>query len=174
MFLIDFDEMTIFRREVDESEIVDRYKSFEDFKEGFSLKNCILSVEVDGVDFDFLLRLGEGEVAFVFFNSAAPKKNEIKVPVFSSKGISSGLKSTKIYVSDPFMHISGENRCFWYLSSNKIDSQEIIKKILCHLFDLIKIKRILFWGSSGGGCQLCYILIFLKIHWHWLMRLLLL
>nr|WP_321272639.1 hypothetical protein [Alcaligenes faecalis] len=143
--------MAIFKRDLADYKDIVSYSSISEFIENFTLRSCLLSIKIDGIYFDFLIKMGESKNAFVFFNSAVPEKEIIKTPVFTAQKISSELVSNKIYVSDPFIDISGDMRCFWYLSSKKINSQRIIEDVLRHLFFLMNAERLVFWGSSGGG-----------------------
>lgn len=143
--------MTVFQRNLEEYGVVFAYESFDEFVQNFKFQDCLLSVVVDGLCFDFLIKPGELKNAFVLFNSAVPEKDFVKTPIFTARKILSDLKSSKIYVSDPFINITDGFRCFWYLSSKKVDVQNIIKNILSHLFYLMEAERIVFWGSSGGG-----------------------
>lgn len=143
--------MTVFKRSIEEYPVVCAYQSFEEFVSDFKYQDCLLSVLVEGVCFDFLIKTGELKNTFVVFNSAVPDKEFVKTPIFTSRKLLSDLKSHKIHVSDPFIDLSDGFRCFWYLSSKKIDVQNIIKNILSHLFFLMDAERVVFWGSSGGG-----------------------
>src|SRR5690606_12858701 len=143
--------MTVFKRSIEEYPVVCAYQSFEEFVSDFKYQDCLLSVLVEGVCFDFLIKTGELKNTFVVFNSAVPDKEFVKTPIFTSRKLLSDLKSHRIHVSDPFIDLSDGFRCFWYLSSKKIDVQNIIKNILSHLFFLMDAERVVFWGSSGGG-----------------------
>lgn len=103
--------------------------------------------------FDFKIIVGESDTLTSFFNSAIPdsKSKNITFPFFTGLGISQSLKSTKIFFCDPLLHLSKDNKVFWYVGTKKLPTQKILVDILEVLKKQLNVKKMIFWGSSGGG-----------------------
>ena len=146
----------MFQREV--YSLVNNYKKIQLLYEDLNNTNLtynepyILTVERDGVLFDFLIRINENSNKAVVFGSGAYDSNKFNPPVFQRHSWIDRMSESVIYFNDPTLYL-GKINLGWGFGTTKRHYLEEIAKILKLIFKKIMInyEDILFYGSSAGG-----------------------
>lgn len=123
----------------------------------------ILSVERDGVLFDFLIRIKEGSNKLVVLASGAYDSKKFSPPVFQRHSWMNQIEESVIFFNDPTLYLGKINLGWGFGNANRHYLEEV-SEILKVIFDLCNIpnKNVLFYGSSAGGFMSILLAGFLK------------
>lgn len=119
-----------------------------------STQPFILTVEWDGVKFDFLIRLKERSSHLLILGSGAGDMlKERRVPYFQRNSWINDFEDSVIYYNDPTLYISEELLLGWGQGKSDRFYLKDIAAILEKLIEKTQIpkRNVIFYGSSGGG-----------------------
>ena len=134
--------------------------------ESYVVKNdCIyiLSVNKDGVKYEYLINYRLNNKKLIVFNNGAVAGGNVKVPVFQRHSWASNLKTSSIFVMDPTLYVAdlaigwgiGKNDNY-YLENSSLILKTIISKMNVDLSDTV------IYGTSAGGYLSIIMGIYLK------------
>lgn len=127
--------------------------TFDDLKDFdlFKQEAYILSVNKEGVEFEFLINLKSNENLLIL-GSGAYNSDKISLPVFQRHAWKDDFNCSTIYYNDPTLYLSKINLAWGYGESKRFYLEEIAE-ILRIITSKIKIpnNKTFFYGSSGGG-----------------------
>lgn len=114
----------------------------------------VLTVMNGGLPIDVRHEPAGHDVTTVFFH-AALSKTAYRFPIFTGAGISEGLPTNRIYISDPTLYLDDELTLAWYAGNRKQPRlQWVIRAILKGLIP--EGQRVVTFGPSGGGFAAMY------------------
>src|SRR5690606_21334286 len=114
----------------------------------------VLTVMNGGLPIDVRYEPAGHDVTTVFFHAALSKR-AYRFPIFTGAGISDGLPTNRIYISDPTMYLDDELTLGWYAGNRKQPRlQWVIRAILRGLIP--EGQRVVTFGPSGGGFAAMY------------------
>ncbi|MCD4838319.1 glycosyl transferase family 2 [Neobacillus sedimentimangrovi] len=123
----------------------------------------ILSVEKDGILFDFLIRLRKDSDKLIVLGSGAYDSNKFSPPVFQRHSWMNHFEESVIYFNDPTLYL-GKMNLGWGFGNAERHFLEEVAEILKLLLNLINIENnnVLFYGSSAGGFMSMLLAGFIK------------
>lgn len=95
------------------------------------------------------------ENLLISFHGAVDRKTRIP-PVFSPIIANLGADVAQLSVSDPLMLRLGSYGMTWYAGSEDFPAQFIFEDLFNKIIEIGTFKRIIFFGSSGGGFASLY------------------
>ncbi|WP_439509878.1 hypothetical protein [Marinimicrobium koreense] len=113
----------------------------------------IFTREKNGLRYDFAFaRKPKAKRLFVLFSGAASRK-KLDPPVFQRWKWADRFPGHVLYVSDPALYEHEKLGLAWYIGVGNEDALPFIAETVSELATLLKIKskRIVHYGSSGGG-----------------------
>ncbi|MGX6442307.1 glycosyl transferase family 2 [Neobacillus sp. K501] len=126
----------------------------------------ILKVQWEGVEFDFLIKMKELSSHLIILGSGAMNYQEkrVKPPYFQRHSWIDDLEDSVIFYNDPTLYLGEELLLGWgqgtfdrfYLNDIADILEILIKK------SQVPFKKVLFYGSSGGGFMSLILAGFLK------------
>jgi len=124
-----------------------RYSSNEPF---------ILTVEWDGVKFDFLIRIRERSSHLLILGSGAgtmDNEKRVPTPYFQRHSWINDFEDSVIYYNDPTLYFSDKLLLGWGQGTKDRFYLKDIAAILEKLIEKTQIQKnkVIFYGSSGGG-----------------------
>lgn len=91
----------------------------------------------------------------ISFHGAVNKKIR-DLPVFSPILPDLGSNVAQLSISDPLMLLPGDLGMTWYAGSDKFPAQSILSDLFHKIIEFGGFKRVVFYGSSGGGFAALY------------------
>lgn len=119
------------------------------------INNGIHSISYNGIPIDLNINIKNKGVVFVFFNGASSRSENVKLPIFSGRGVSPA-DSNLISISDPTLYVNPELCLAWYSGSQFQNLQNVLLKIIKHIIKVSGFLKTVFVGGSGGGFASLY------------------
>jgi hypothetical protein len=102
------------------------------------------------------------DVLVIIFHGAVDKKTR-KVPVFSRFFDDNYLGNlNQLSISDPSLLLNGDFSLAWYMGHHDFPLQKILPEIIREISNALKIRRVVFFGGSGGGFAALYYSFFIS------------
>lgn len=133
---------------------VSRFEGVDEFEQLQHVPQGILSIVENGIPIDVMNSNKGSDVTIVFFHGAIEPTH--KLPVLSGQGISGGIATNRVFISDPSLYMSEDLWLGWYAGNAKQDLQPAIVRILTKIFASHASTRFVFFGGSGGGLAALY------------------
>ena len=114
------------------------------------LSDGLNTIETNEREFDYFYRDRGSNVTIVTFSAAMPQSMN-EYPFFSGRKMTSELSANWLSFSDPANGGEENLPTFWHLGTGRINSAEIIPRIIQHALDTGSGKHLIFFGSSAGG-----------------------
>lgn len=148
--------------EVERNRVIDREKhqvtsfaSIEAFLHSDTRMEGILTINDGYMPIDVLVSRAQSDTTICFFHGAI--ENHFTLPILSGLGISDGVDSNRVFVSDPSLVIDDQLFLAWYAGNfYQDDLQDKISAILAKVTESLGSKRLIFFGGSGGGFAALY------------------
>lgn len=141
------------KRHIDPSEHT-VYSSLRQFLDAGEYPPGVLTVMHGGLPIDIRHEPLGYDTTTVFFHSALTAR-KFDFPVFAGVGISSGLPTNRVFITDPTLYLDGKLMLGWYAGNVKQPRlQWAIRGILNRLIPTE--QRVVTFGSSGGGFAALY------------------
>ncbi|MEJ5998048.1 hypothetical protein [Corynebacterium sp. H130] len=140
-----------------------KFDSLTEFLQTEVKPNGLVTVVDNGIPIDILVHPSPGShTGLVLFHGAIDPK--FTLPVFQGGGVTSPIKTNRIFISDPTLAIAGDNQfdgggltLGWHAGNYRQPNlQDTITKIIKKLFELLDVKKPVFHGISGGGFAALY------------------
>lgn len=141
-----------------------QFHNLEAFLLTDSLPNdsVLLTVNVNGLPIDILVYAHpESRSGLVMFHGAIDSK--FTLPVFQGGGVTAGIPTNRIFISDPTLAITGDPSIDggltlgWHAGNyRQPDLQDTLTRIIRKLFELLSVQLPVFHGISGGGFAALY------------------
>jgi hypothetical protein len=129
----------------------------------FSYEPFILSVEKEGVNYEFFIRIKEDVKNLLVFGSGAYNPEKMKPPIFQRHTWIDMLEESMILYNDPTLYL-GPMSLGWGHGTTKSFYLEEIADILQLIMNRINVaaEDTIFYGSSGGGFMSMILAGFIK------------
>ncbi|HEY8964259.1 MAG TPA: hypothetical protein VIN59_07345 [Alphaproteobacteria bacterium] len=132
--------------------LIAQYGGLSHFLNTQSFQSGIHATElVSGHTLDILIQRRNSPYGLVVFNAAVNRTQIPNPPVLYGQGIAAGANATLISVSDLALTFGDHIEMGWHAGSYDIRLQKILPLILDHLRVVLKIERLILFGSSAGG-----------------------
>lgn len=125
------------------------YRDIHEFKETYSGKGQVGSIDFHGNPIDFLLRPSDVPRLVVTFNSQQSSDGTLKL--FTWMNLARQFNSSVLHISDPTLYVTEDSLIGWYASNYRHSFQADIQLLIQTVMELVKAEEVVFLGSSGGG-----------------------
>lgn len=117
-----------------------------------SYEPFILSVDREGVNYEFLLRIKEDSKHLLVFGSGAYNPEKMKPPVFQRHTWINNFEESMILYNDPTLYL-GPMSLGWGHGTTERFYLEELSEIIQAIMNRIHVasNHVIFYGSSGGG-----------------------
>ncbi|TVX76176.1 hypothetical protein [Corynebacterium sp. NML180780] len=120
------------------------------FLDTHHVRKGVHSVWHQGLPIDFQLTRTRADVLLVVFHGAL--ELNAALPLFPGANVTRGLRASRLAFTDPSLYLSPELPLAWYAGSVfQPDLASQITKIIRKVARSTRAKRIVLFGSSGGG-----------------------
>lgn len=92
----------------------------------------------------------------VFFNGAVTSREAKKAPFFSGVSVAAENGLPYIALSDPSLSLNKSLGLAWYAGNMHAAYQDLIEKLLCGVYEVVRRELLLIGGSGGGFASLYY------------------
>lgn len=122
----------------------------EAFEEARRVRKGVHSIWYNGLPIDFELTRNRSDVLLVVFHGAL--ELNAALPIFSGSNVTSGLNVARLSFTDPSLYLSPDLPLAWHAGNmHQPDLQQITTRIIRRVARSVGAKRIVLFGSSGGG-----------------------
>ena len=122
----------------------------EQFLNSKTVHRGVHSIWHNGLPVDFELSKGRADVLVVVFPGAL--QPGALLPVFAGANSTRGLNITRLSFSDPSLYLSPDLPLAWHAGNiHQPNLQILLTRIITKVQAAIGAKRIILFGSSGGG-----------------------
>lgn len=123
----------------------------------------ILSVERNGILFEFLIRLKESTNKIIIFGSGAYDSKKYSPPVFQRHSWVNHFEESVIFFNDPTLYL-GKMNLGWGFGNPERHFLQEIADILEMILNIgrFETRNVLFYGSSAGGFMSMLLAGFIK------------
>lgn len=126
------------------------WSSPEEFLSAKAVRKGVHSVWYEGLPIDFELSKNRADILLVVFHGALELKTAL--PIFSGSNVASGLKVARLSFTDPSLYLSPELALGWHAGNVfQPDLQAVTSALIEKISSSVGAKRIILFGSSGGG-----------------------
>ncbi|WP_392398861.1 hypothetical protein ACF3NP_01565 [Corynebacterium lehmanniae] len=120
------------------------------FLESQRIRQGVHSVWHHGLPIDFELTRSQADVLLVVFHGAL--ELNATLPIFPGSNLASGLRVSRLAFTDPSLYLSPLLPLAWHAGNEfQPDLPKLTTKIIRKIARSIRAKRIVLFGSSGGG-----------------------
>lgn len=120
------------------------------FEASQHIRKGVHSIWYEGLPIDMELTRSHSKVLIVVFHGALGC--DAVLPVFPGANVTRGLGVARLSFSDPTLYLSPKLPLAWYAGNQfQTDLQSVITRIIRKVAVSIGAKRIVLFGSSGGG-----------------------
>ena len=114
------------------------------------VRKGVHSVWFGGLPIDFELSTNRADVLLVVFHGALDPKATL--PIFSGGNVASGLGVARLSFTDPSLYLSPQLGLGWHAGNVfQPDLQAVTTTLIEKVASSVGAKRIILFGSSGGG-----------------------
>lgn len=134
---------------------VTEFRSVADFLRAATVPAGISTIYQNGLPIDLLVSPADSNTTVFFFHGAI--EPHFQLPVLSGLGISGGLATNRVFVSDPSLLLDDQLMLAWYAGNYlQTDLQQVLTKIFQKIISDLGGRRTIFFGGSGGGFAALY------------------
>ncbi len=144
-------ELVKTERHIDRSKFaVYDFKTVDEFLEAQKISSGIQCVSDGPLPIDMHFTAKDSRTMIVVLHGAAERK--VRLPWLSGQGVTKGLVSNRLFISDPSMYLSPEMNLSWFAGNYAQPTlQHTLVQIIGHAARLSGSDRLVFLGGSGGG-----------------------
>ena len=108
------------------------------------------AIWVNGLPIDFYLDIHQSAPLVVIFNGAG--QPGMRLPWFAGNFVSSGLKISRLSISDPSLYLDPSLNLAWY-AGNEYQPflHRTLARVVTHVANVSNAPKVILLGGSGGG-----------------------
>lgn len=112
-----------------------------------------VSIEVDGVKYDFYSDLRAGTKKLVVFGQSALSRSLVELPVFHRWKWALDLDGSAIALNDPTLYLDDKIEAGWWIGTKDRDYAEEASRIVAKIAASLGLspEDVIFYGGSAGG-----------------------
>lgn len=126
------------------------YETLSAFVDSHIFSDGITTIKHQQTFIDLLFRDLGTDTLIVSFHPALDTRQGKKVPIFIGQSVS-GSTYSALFVSDPAMSVDPKLTLGWFHGTSKLCFDEVFPQILRLICERKNIKKLIFFGVSGGG-----------------------
>ena len=125
------------------------FESLEEFHKA-PVPRGFITIDYNGSPLDIMNVDRGSETTVVAFHSAL-SPNMRTLPIFAGLGVTAGIDTNIICISDPTLEYSEKLKIGWYLGNQYQPLQRDLPAVISKIVDTQEAKNLIFFGASAGG-----------------------
>jgi hypothetical protein len=125
------------------------FESLDDFHKA-PVPRGFITIDYNGSPLDVMNVDRGAETTVVAFHSAL-SPNMRTLPIFAGLGVTDGLETNVICISDPTLEYNDKLKIGWFLGNQHQSLQRDLPAIISKIVDAQHARNLIFFGASAGG-----------------------
>lgn len=135
---------------------IEEFDGVAHFCESSLPNNAVSTIKYGKTYIDIMTEIKPGRPLVIFFCGAATKRESVSLPIFAGLGVLEECDASKVFISDPTLHLSDTITIAWYAGYKGASLQDDLVRIIESIIKKSEAKKTLMTGGSGGGFAAMY------------------